>query len=72
MSNTYDNSNTFVLFLDEEKQSENHPDYTGSIELEDGRKLRLAAWRRVSNNSDKKFLSGRVSEFQTQQTDSDF
>jgi uncharacterized protein (DUF736 family) len=67
----YDNSNTFVLFLDEEKQSENHPDYTGSVELEDGRKLRLAAWRRVAG-SGKKFLSGRVSEFQTKTEDSDF
>ena len=61
----YDNTNTFVLFLDEElEEGSNKPADTGKIELEGGKELRLAAWRRVSKTTGKKFLSGQVSEFQ--------
>lgn len=68
----YDNNNTFVLFLDEEKASENHPDYTGKLTLEDGTEKRVAAWRRVAG-SGKKYLKGTVSDFQPRTTvDEDF
>lgn len=59
----YDNSNTLVLFLDEEKASENHPDYTGKLTLADGTEKRIAAWRRVAG-SGKKYLKGTVSDFE--------
>jgi hypothetical protein len=59
----YDNSNSFVLFKNDKDGVEARPDYTGTIELEDGNKLRLAAWVKESKTGNK-FLSGRVSEIQ--------
>lgn len=62
----YDNTNTFVLFKNNRKESDKHPDYTGTIELENGKKLKLAAWIREGKKG--KFMSGRVSEFQEMQS----
>ena len=62
---SYDNTNTFVLFKNERKKTDNHPDYTGTIELEGGRKMRLAAW--IKQGKKGKFMSGKLSEFQEQQ-----
>ncbi len=58
----YDNNMTGVLFFEPEKQSEKHPDYTGSVEI-DGKKLRLAGWAKRSQ-SGKDLVSLKVSEFQ--------
>lgn len=58
---SYDNTNTFVLFKNE-KEKEKQPDYTGTIELENGVKMRLAAWIKQGRNG--AFMSGKVSEFQ--------
>ena len=66
MDQQYDNTNSFVLFTNDKKETEKQPDYTGSITLEDGTKMRLAAWKRQSQ-SGKVFLSGKLSEFQEQQ-----
>ena len=60
----YDNTNTFVLFKNNQKRSENSPDYTGKINV-DGQELRLAAWLKEGKNG--KFFSGKVSEFQQTQ-----
>jgi|7_EtaG_2_1085326.scaffolds.fasta_scaffold157667_2 uncharacterized protein (DUF736 family) len=56
---------TGVLFLNDKKESENHPDMTGNLIDSNGKKWRLAAW---SNTSMKgaKYLSIKMSEFQTQ------
>ena len=56
---------TGVLFLNDNKESENHPDMTGNLIDSNGKKWRLAAW---SNTSMKgaKYLSIKISEFQTQ------
>jgi uncharacterized protein (DUF736 family) len=62
----YDNSNSFVLFTNNKKETDKHPDYTGKVILEDGKELRLAAWLRESK-SGTKFISGKVSEFQERQ-----
>jgi hypothetical protein len=62
----YSNVNSFVLFKNDKEGIENRPDYTGSIELEDGKKLRLAAWVKTPKSGGDDFLSGRVSEIQTQ------
>lgn len=56
-----DKPNTFVLFKEQDKKSEKHPDMTGSIILPDGTKMRIACWERTSN-SGKEYLSGQVSE----------
>lgn len=55
-----DRDNSGVLFKNDKKAKENHPDMTGSI-IVNGQKLRLAAWKRESNG--KGYLSISVSEF---------
>lgn len=59
----YDDTNRFVLFPNDKDGNENRPDYTGNITLEDGRKLRLAAWLKTSDKVGE-YLSGQVSEMQ--------
>lgn len=58
----YDNTNRGVLFRNDKKDSDNHPDYTGKINI-DGDEKRLAAWLRESKSGNK-FLSISISEFQ--------
>ena len=60
----YDNTNGFVLFQND-KTSDNQPDYTGKITLADGKEMRLAGWKKVGQNA-KTFVSGKASEFQEQ------
>jgi hypothetical protein len=43
----YDNTNRGVLFENDRKETENQPDYTGSLDV-DGEEFRLAAWIRES------------------------
>jgi hypothetical protein len=57
----YDDTNRGVLFKNEEKLSENSPDYTGSLNV-DGKLFRLAGWIKVGRESGKKFLSLLKSE----------
>lgn len=56
----YDNTNSGVLFRNENKKSEKAPEYTGKINV-DGVDKELAAWVKESK-SGKKFFSIRVSE----------
>jgi uncharacterized protein (DUF736 family) len=65
MSKQYDDTNTFSLFVNE-KGNDAQPDYTGKVNV-DGRELRLAGWKKESKKG-VKYLSGRVSEFQKQET----
>lgn len=51
----YDNTNRGVLFKNSRKQTENHPDYTGSINI-DGTEYWLSAWIKESRAGNK-FLS---------------
>ena len=46
----YDNTNTGVLFVNEEKSGK-RPDYTGKINV-DGRELELAGWKRQKKSSE--------------------
>lgn len=57
----YDNTNTGVLFKNDRKESEKHPDYTGKVNME-GKDMRLAAWIKEGKNG--KFMSLALSEFQ--------
>jgi uncharacterized protein (DUF736 family) len=47
MSNQYDNTNRGALFKNDDKQSDNHPDYKGSINV-GGRDFWLSAWLKES------------------------
>lgn len=51
----YDNTNRGVLFRNERKETDNQPDYTGSINVE-GEERWLDAWVRESKDG-KKFFS---------------
>ena len=55
----FDETNRWSLFAEENKTSENGPDYTGEVDI-GGVKYRLAGWKRVSKKSGKKFLSGAI------------
>jgi uncharacterized protein (DUF736 family) len=54
MSEKYDNTNRGVLFR-QEKEQDNHPDYTGKINVQ-GKDFLLAAWIKTSKKGTK-FMS---------------
>lgn len=58
MSKQYDDTNRGVLFKNERKQQDKHPDYTGKINV-GGTEYKLAAWIREGNKG--KFMSLSVS-----------
>tara|TARA_R100001594_G_scaffold78597_1_gene113185 strand:+ start:1385 stop:1630 length:246 start_codon:yes stop_codon:yes gene_type:complete len=69
MDQPYDNSG--VLFVNDRKEKENQPDYTGNITV-DGHKMRLAGWKKTAKaDPSKQFLSISVSEFQNQEQNQD-
>ena len=51
---------TGVLFVNDKKEKETHPDHTGNI-MVNGTKYRLAAWLKKGNKG--KYLSLAISEF---------
>lgn len=57
----FDNKNKGVLFVNNKKTSERHPDYTGEIYVGD-KKMRIAAWEKKSKKGST-FLSLAISEF---------
>tara|TARA_Y100001938_G_scaffold84929_1_gene116611 strand:+ start:821 stop:1063 length:243 start_codon:yes stop_codon:yes gene_type:complete len=60
----YDNSG--VLFVNDRKEKETQPDYTGNIVM-GGVKKRLAGWKKTSKSDPSMtFLSISVSDFQEQ------
>ena len=67
MAEQYDNTNSFAMFKNEKGDNEARPDYTGTITLEGGKEMRMAAWVREAK-SGVKYLSGRLSEPQPQTT----
>ena len=66
--NSYDNSNSFAMFKNEKGDNEQRPDYTGTVTLEGGKEMRMAALVREAK-SGVKYLSGRLSEPQVQASD---
>lgn len=52
----YDNRNTGALFKNEDRASDKHPEYNGSLNI-DGVEYWLSAWVRTSKKSGKKFFS---------------
>lgn len=51
----YDNTNRGALFKNDDKQSDSHPDYKGSIDV-DGDEFWLSAWIKTSK-AGKKYMS---------------
>ena len=51
----YDNTNSGALFKNSRKETEKHPDYTGSLNV-DGHDHRLSAWLKTDKNGNK-FMS---------------
>lgn len=57
----YDNTNTFAMFKNKNKEEgSKQPDYRGTMNI-DGVEKEIAAWIRVSGKGEK-FMSGKVSE----------
>ena len=65
---TYNNDLTFAMFKNDKGENEARPDYTGTITLEGGKEMRMAAWVREAK-SGVKYLSGRLSEPQVKASD---
>lgn len=61
----YDNTNSFVLFRVENKQSDKHPDFSGSIN-HDGKEFFLDAWLNEDRNG-RKYFSGKIGNPKTGQ-----
>jgi uncharacterized protein (DUF736 family) len=51
----YDNTNTGALFFEQDPETERHPNYKGTINV-DGKEYWLSAWDKVSKNG-KNFIS---------------
>ena len=59
MSTTYTQTGKVVLFKNTNKQKDNHPDFTGNVEI-DGVKHRLSGWNRKDKNGNS-YISGALS-----------
>jgi len=67
----YDNTNRGVLFVNNRKENENQPDYTGNINV-DGVEYWLSGWKKKSK-SGSSFLSVSVNPKEVRQnTDEPF
>jgi uncharacterized protein (DUF736 family) len=51
---SYDNTNSGVLFRNDKKQSDKHPDFTGTMDVE-GREYWLSSWVNESKDGRKYF-----------------
>lgn len=57
----YDNTNRGTLFRNDRRESDKHPQYTGSINV-NGEEFWLSAWIKESRDGSKKFFSLSVKE----------
>lgn len=67
---TYDNTNRFVLFRQQNKQSEKHPDFSGNINI-NGKDFFLDAWLN-EDKSGNKYFSGKIGNEKTKTSDVPF
>jgi uncharacterized protein (DUF736 family) len=57
----YDNTNRGALFRNNRKEQPNHPDHTGTLNV-DGKDYYVSAWIKESKKDGKKFFSLSVKE----------
>ena len=68
MAEKYDNSG--ALFINDRKEKDNQPDYTGNVVI-NGEKKRLAGWKKtVKSDPSKTFLSLAISDYQEKPAES--
>ena len=60
-SNTMEKRDGIVIFKNDKKQKETHPDYTGKVTL-NGKELSVSLW--IKESAKGKYMSGTVQEFQ--------
>ncbi len=58
MAEQFDNRNRFVLFKNDHKTEERHPDYTGSYVNENGAEYFMDSW--IKKSAKGTFMSGRM------------
>ena len=56
---SYDNTNRVVIFKNNKKTAETHPEYTGTINVE-GKEYSISLW--IKEGKAGKFFSGSISE----------
>lgn len=66
MPKEYDNSNRGVLFKNEDKKAESHPDYKGRINT-NGKDYWLSAWLKVAKDG-RKYMSLSVAVMEEKQS----
>lgn len=69
MSQQYDNTNQIALFKNVNKESDNHPDYSGTLNV-NGQEFFVDCWMKTiqkGERSGQKFLSGKVKPKQQRQ-----
>lgn len=52
----YDNNNSGSLFINDRKESDRHPDFKGSAEV-DGVEYWVSMWKKVSKDGSRKYFS---------------
>jgi uncharacterized protein (DUF736 family) len=68
MAEQYDNSG--ALFINDRKEKDNQPDYTGNVVI-NGEKKRLAGWKKTKKSDPSKtFLSLAISDYQEKPAES--
>ena len=63
MSKEYDNTKRGALFANRRKETDNHPDFTGTINF-DGKDYWLSGWKKISRGGDM-YLSLSVGQEKT-------
>lgn len=69
MSKSFDDTNRGALFVNERKEKDTHPDFTGRINV-DGKDYWLSSWMKVSK-AGKKFMSLAVNPIEPKSANGD-
>jgi hypothetical protein len=56
---SYDNTNTAVIFKNNKKEKDTHPEYRGTVNVE-GKEYEISLW--VKDGKAGKFFSGKIQE----------